>query len=556
MKILVKTASLLLAAAFVLTGLTACGGDRPGRPDTHKFDKKMTQLYIANYGGGFGERWLNDYITLFEKKMKTKSYEPGKEGVQVFPQTNPDMYSYGLASQQMLNSNMNLYFTESVDYFDGIRNNRFADISDVYGYVPEGEKRSIGDKVFPEQKEILNVDGKYYAIPTYQTFRGLVYDVDMFNEKKLYFNEEGKIGEKLDSADKSTGPNGKKGDFDDGLPRTYDEFFRLCEQIKGLGCTPICWTGEHRVRYAQHLLEALYVDAQGKDEYNLRFTLGEGDAKECDVITGFDESGNPVTERITINKDNYKMVTRQKGLYYALSFLERIIDDGYYSKDSFGDTISHVMNHYNFLHSKDDGSKRIAMMLEGTWWEEEADPTFKEMGDGNERYTRKFGFMPLPKAPGQPLSDQVLYNANHAYAFINSNCDKAHLEVAKDFLKFIHSDEMLRLFTSYTGVSKDLDYTLTDAEKSKLSYYSQTVYEAGRASIEAGRGLVLASDVSQESAVWRVKYYQPMIDNPYGSKITINGEPGSYYSPVDAFHDYPEELTARAYFEGMYDILP
>lgn len=100
-------------------------------------------------------------------------------------------------------------------------------------------------------------DGKthYYAIPHYSAYTGIIYDIDLFDENLYYFAKTptGSALEELFVADntvaRSAGPDGVEGTDDDGLPATYDEFFKLCEYIKQGAATPLVWTGANYKDY-------------------------------------------------------------------------------------------------------------------------------------------------------------------------------------------------------------------------------------------------------------------------------------------------------------------
>ena len=61
------------------------------------------------------------------------------------------------------------------------------------------------------------------------------------------------------------------------------------------------------------------------------------------------------------------------------------------------------------------GSNQIAMLVEGSWWENEAKPVFNEMAESYNTPSRKYGYgerrfgiMPLPVFEGGK-SDNALY---------------------------------------------------------------------------------------------------------------------------------------------------
>ena len=92
-----------------------------------------------------------------------------------------------------------------------------------------------------EQQSFLQKNGKYYALPHYSVYQGLMYNIDLFEKKGLYFAKEtdnGNDGFVVKGEEKSCGPDGVYGTSDDGLPSSYEEFFKLCDYMVQRGVTP------------------------------------------------------------------------------------------------------------------------------------------------------------------------------------------------------------------------------------------------------------------------------------------------------------------------------
>lgn len=538
MKRATKYFALAFAVAIILPVVASCGK----LSNSVKIDKTKSQLYIGNYDGGMGSRWLDEYIDGFEAKYAEVSFEEGKTGVEVIPLNDKVLYDPDNISQTISKSTVNVFFTERLEYYELVERGVLYDITSAVQETLEGEERSIEDKLSEAQKEYYAKDGKYYGLPHYQTFRGIVYDIDLFNSKKLYIKADGTINGQSEDKDLSAGPDGETGTYDDGLPATYDEFFEWCDYVKTFkSVTPICWTGAYKETYTEHLIDALYVTAQGYNGAQSRYDLGEGETVTAKIISGF-ENGEPEIVTADISRDNYKQITKHKGLYNALDFFERLMAGNYYYPMSLNTTQTHELTHYDFLHSRFEPQNYtpIAMMIEGTWWEEESNLIFEDMAmdyDGAARSERNFGFLPLPKPTEEELGKPVLYDGNRAIVVVNGNCDSVKADIATKFIKYISSDANLQRFTQITGISRDYDYTLKEEQQNTLSAFAKSIYNLS----SNNAGIVYGYPLSYDNYLWKLVNSLPMY------KSNVDGEIINY--PVSAFSN--GKVTAEQYFLGV-----
>ena len=94
-----------------------------------------------------------------------------------------------------------IYFTTSIQMMDYKTNGLIADITEAVTQplTEFGESVSIADKMDSDSRNHYAVteNGKtsYYAIPYFDALYGYVYDVDLFEERKLFISsvEGGKI---------------------------------------------------------------------------------------------------------------------------------------------------------------------------------------------------------------------------------------------------------------------------------------------------------------------------------------------------------------------------
>ena len=394
---------------------------------------------------------------------------------------------------------MEVVFNEGVDYETWVNKKLLLDITDAvsgknadlsaYG-DPEGT--TIESKMDESAAEYYKTDdNKYYAIPFYEDTNGIMFNVDLWEKYGFYFKDGGGWTGNVKEA--TVGQDGKKGTYDDGLPRTFDDFFALCEHIQqskstkgGQPLFPIAWNGKYDLSYINSFLFCMAADVDGADQYSLNFTFN-GEAEG--LITGFDGTTpiiSQTAETIT-DRDGYKLY-RQQGKYYALKFIETIIDEGYYSNKIMNkSTIDHKTMQAYFIKTEDASQgaplgQEIAMLIEGTWWFNEADEYFstnEQYGGG--KYEQRFGMMPLPK----PMEDHVdgthtLFNSKQSAAFINANIDESKIELAKEFLKFAHSNDSLVEFTETVSLLKPYAYTLS--ENNNLTYYAKQLLQVKEAS--------------------------------------------------------------------------
>ncbi len=478
-----KIGKLLCAvlAVCISFAVTACDTQET----SEKIDKTKTQLYVQSFEGGFGSEWLYDAKARFEAQFRDQSFEEGKRGVQIMI-TPAKQDGYDLRS--VLNaSNSEVFFNETVFYYDYLADELLLDITDVVtGDLSEfGDSDTIEDKMTAEQVDYYNVNGKYYGIPHYAGFQGIVYDVDVFEDYLLYFKDtNGGASTFVAREDdvRSTGPDGKLGTADDGLPATFDEFFMLCDYMVDLGVTPFVWTGQHFNTYIEKTMYALCVDHEGLEQTMLNYTFR---GKATNLINPVSSDGTYTFrsgDGIDITPQNAYLLWTSEGKYLSMSFFERIVKNGdYYGNLVFSPSHMHLDAQKDFLESTPKG-KPIAMILEGDWWENEAKDSMKMVADyyGQQyaRENRRFGMMPFPKASKEKVGEKsTLVDTQYSLGFIKKTIADYKIDLAKKFLKFCNTEESLNAFTVCTNSPKALNYKMTDENYQKLTYFGKSIYD-------------------------------------------------------------------------------
>ncbi len=546
------------ALALVMSlGLTACGGgtnpDNPGSNVEEKIDTSRTQLYVFNFYGGYGSDWLAAAKKRYEKLHENDVYEEGKKGIQIY--INNQKSQVDEMQTQILDNRDEVYFAEYAYYYTLKTVGVLGDITEAvtadlsaYG---DASGKTIESKLTAEQKNyygiVENGTTRYYGIPHYSGYSGLTYNVDLFEEKGYYFAktpagtnlEDYFIYNKTDA--RSAGPDGEYGTDDDGLPATYDEFYKLCDYIVQDHNTPIVWTGANHRDYLNNLMQALVADYEGLDQMMLNYSFN-GQASNLGKISGGNFAKDSVAT--TITEQNGYELSRQAGKYYGLRFIEKLVKtSNYHNELAFNSSYSHMNAQEDFLYAGHDGqTDPIAMLCDGIWWASEATSTFSDMsqsmGESYSKKGRNFAFMPLPKADASASKKSTLFDHIYSICFMKANIADWKKPIALDFIKFCNSDASLVEFTQITDTPKALNYTMTEAEMNEMSPYGRSIMK-----------LKQKSDIVYPySTTTLYKNNQGRFGTHSMYYSTTGGR--QYQWAPNAFNE--DKVSAADYFSGMY----
>ena len=535
----IRLTAIILVCAFIASAF-GCGG-KPGESGYGEaIDENRTQIYISHYNGGVGNAWFKPLKERFETAYA--DYElNGKKGVQLLMSNHKTRGSQEISSVSA--SQMDVFFSDGFDYYEGLSKNLFLDISDAVNATNSDGKKII-DKLNPEQQRYYNYNGKYYALPHYAYYGGLTYNVDLFEDELLYFSSNKSVNggfiTSLDDA-KSAGPDGKTGTYDDGLPATYDEFFKLCDRMVDQDVIPFTWSGTYGKAYFNSLFARLFATYEGKEQAMLNFSYN-GTANH--LVDEIKSDGTVVLKEPTqITLDNGYEIYSTAGRYYALKFVERIFSDrNYYDFNNVNNgTDSHTDAQTRYVLSSYDSAKQsIAFFVDGTYWENEAYDvgafsTLNNLYKVTREQTR-FAYMPMPKIDESHIGEKdVLVESGSSLMFINANVQTRcpeKIELLKEFVKFANTDESLVEFVVSTNSFKALDYDLSEADEAKLSYFTKTVLNARR----------------NGEIVYPYDNNAKFVNNK--SSLAINGtfSTNNYEFALNALKD---GVTAKDYFEQL-----
>ncbi len=544
-------------AAAVLSLATICSFAGCRRNDSEQsVDSGKLQLYVKYYNGGFGDEWLRKLGSEFEAMYDGYDFGGGKVGVQIVPE-----YTRGQLTgpSSMKGNRNNVYLLENIDYYSYVSEGSFLDITEtvnanaVTGLDKKETGKTIVQKIPAAYDEFLNVGGKYYALPLFETSINLNYDIDLFKQKCLYF-AAGKTAEDFTEEDfkdedkvsglfvsdaseaKAFGPDGEENTADDGLPATYKDFRALTIQMKIVGVTPFVWNGDE-TGYLTGLVNDMWANNEGAEQMKLNFTF-DGNAET--IVDTINSDGSVTLKPSTkIDSTNYKLLQRQKGKLDALEFAKLLLDDGTGNKNSrnyfgksFDSGFSNVIAQKYFLDPDGNGigDSPIGFLVDGGWWYNEA----KVSG-------RNIGILPLPKTDASKIgTPNTKVSDRSSLIFISSETSVELQPVAKAFVSFLQSDYALRVYTEYTNTFRAMEYDLTDDILAKMSSYGKSVYETRKSTGTVVLPWTPISATARKNASL-ISY------RTYG--FSVNSQENN---PLVYFKDH-SGATVKSYFEAIWE---
>ena len=467
-----------------------------GRQRTTSYDDTKTQLFVYNYNGGVGSEWLTNIKLAFEEKFK--DYKLGdKVGVEVVIDPNKVKGSTLLGNVE--GSVNEIFITEETNYYDVVNQGLALDLTDTLNETGSDGK-TILSKFTDVQADYYKANDKYYAVPHSYMPYGIIYNEEIFEQKKLYFSKNGAPSERLqdggsftgykynDGSDRenlSAGPDGEYGTYDDGLPATYEEFYVLMDKMVEVGVTPLVYTGQYESAYINWLAGRLAMDYEGED--NLKTIISRSGTLTDSFVESVSSDGTPnIIETYTVGANKEKAIYHTAGFYYALTFIEKMYSSSSYSatRRPGNSAITHTVAQQEFLISAQSSYKDlpIAMLVEGCWWENESvlygnfEKIESEGGQSHSDF--RLRFMALPNATEDKIgSNPVSAECINSFMFISSSIASEKTDLAKEFIKFINSDEMLVSFHTDTNVFRALEYDLSQKDYNILSYFGKSVYD-------------------------------------------------------------------------------
>lgn len=541
-KIVALGAAALMALSSV--SFSGCFAEDPS--------KGKSVLKIHYYSGGLGETWFDTVKTNFENMFANVSFEEGKTGVYVEP--TKDKNFTDIEQSIAIGADKNDIFYSDIIDLNRITDAGIAyDVTDIYtedvydaqgnvkvaadGKSYEKQETSIQDKAKDDVKDVFNVNSKYYGIPYADCLSGIVVDYDLFEDE---------------------GWNTYSGMY--GLPGTFDEFKDLLNSIiTGGNYSAYTWSVDH---YTQMILDAIIQKVDGDEGIALWNTyLGEYDFNNDGTISA-DETITPATAYKILDTRGYKAA------YDFVSTMYRKENGISYYDSNIIQGVTYSGAQQDFLMSKTSSTRpRIAMILEGDWWENEARGTFTSMGQINtdDSYgQRDFRFMPIPQMTDNDKGTKYTI-ASHSktseICFVNKKTvenDPVKQTLCKLFLQYAYSNEALKIFTLNSGSALPYNYELTPSELASMTPFGRSVWDmhtSDEVQIVRSGGMARSDTVrlapvvlEWKSKVGNVAYNKSHLYSNW-LQMAQSGKSVSFGEWLAGAHAYYDDAISRAFAE-------
>ena len=554
-KKLVRLLSIMMMLILVFTSATACGGRQ--NEEEQQVDKNKTQLNVGMWPGAYEEGISLETAKRFEERYANVSFEEGKMGVQIMFNGSAN-YKASVMTGNFASYNEDIYILPESTYYDNINNGQgdFLEITDVvnsqYSYdfvskttISGQESGTVKDKMYESDLAWMNVgtetEPKYYAMPIYQSYFGIWYDLKLFEEKGWFFrsNADNAAFINAENPTKSAGPDGQTGTYDDGLPATYVQFINLCKRIRQANVTPIIWSGKY-ADYFDDFLVSLYADYCGLEQMQTLVKLNG----QHDVITGWNDGVPQITTKNITEDDAYVAYEDSAGKYYAIKFAEELLTTQvngkklYYNEADYGG-MSHTGAQSKFVGGKYTGSP-CAMFIDGSYWWYESHQARDGVDGITNRYKvneedYQYALLPMPKATSEKIGEKMTVVNGNTVLCTSRYIAPEKIDLAKAFMQFVTQEKsLIEFFDRYTML---MPYKL-DWDKDGDLYKNTSVL--GRSVLDASKNMDIFTPLDSNST------YRQL-----ASKINVNENAFSGKSPVFEFTSLTPTYTAQTLFEAL-----
>lgn len=517
-----KVLALTLALGMSFSALTACGGTEisgaggngggmgAGVNNVYNVEgKNKTTISVWTMDLGPGAEWLHQAAERFAEKNQNTHFSEGKTGVYV----EVDTVSSPTILNNLPSSGINMFFPEDSNIKTLSQSGELLDITDIVTDTTR-EGGVLEEKMFSDLREgMKGADGKYYGLPGYEFYGLPTYNRKIFDREFAYFAaddatdkieytpENNKFGtaylvEDLETK-RSLGPDGKTGEIDgvdysldDGLPSTVTEFLILMDYLKEqCQVAPLIISGQYNY-YVDYLLFALQASLAGVEQMKNHYN-GTG---EIEIVTGYtnenlfagiDYIKKPITEKVVLDGTDAYKSSHLATKYYAMSVLEVLQREGYFSADSDTPTRNHLDAVRNLIMEGKTQHEESAILIEASYIYRLAKVTrvFDEYEIMTTKDADSLDIRPMPLPTKFTASDTqkeiTLIGGVDSAGFINANIknNPELLKACKAFMAFLYSEEELVNFVLSTGSPRGITFDLKNEKYNNLPSYYKCLLE-------------------------------------------------------------------------------
>jgi spermidine/putrescine-binding protein len=303
---------LLISGVFLLA---SCGKKEETKREKNEQGYYEGSIEVIIVDLGYGSEWLEKVVT---------EYEDIYPGAKVNIEKSHSADGTKAIIKSTANTSDIVVSTGSLAFEE--KNGYLVDLSQVLNSKPEGETKTIGEKMTPSFKEYFTNDkGEIYQMPWQVGYTGIAYNNDSLNTL---------LGEGTWS-----------------LPRTTNELFEFGDKIKAAGGYPFSVTTSQS--YWELISYTWWAQYEGIENYN-NFWYGK-----------YDNNG---TIELANTDEKFETLLAQKGRIRMYEVLERIMKpaNGYVHKNA--DSMSYLESQIAFLGlGYGEDKKKAPMLVIGDW---------------------------------------------------------------------------------------------------------------------------------------------------------------------------------------------
>ena len=475
-------------------------------------------------------------------------YNAKSSEVQVIVNPNKDIYQSQIAPAIEAGiSSSDIFITAQAGCSDlGIKG-YLEDLSDIWATDVDGNGQTVEEKMIDADlfKKVYKTSGGTWGLPHSDAMQGFVYDHGIFEDRGWLMTES-------DGVTLTVGKDGVAGTYDDGQPVNMQEWDLMVQKMVGEGVYPFLWTGMMASDYLTSLSEALLAQYDGLDNYFVTFSY-DGVYTHAD---GTQETITPATGYKTIKTPAKKVV-----MDFVYKYL--VESANYYHPSAKLGSVSHqdAQNLFVLGYNNTSANPQSGMLYEGVWWENEARAVFTSLekrGEKDYKYgTRDYRYMLLPNMEGQRGANgdgtgSVIGVSESGSIFLKKMPNAQKLGYAKDFIKYLVSDEVSRLFTTYASGLRPYNYELTAEDQNSMTTFAKNAY-----ALYSDTENVTAIRLQPLSYLSEMNYMTSEVVARWGATISnrdykqcyvalTNSTPETYYAGMDSF-------ATEAYWNPIYE---